>query len=103
MYQLVISEYLSALRNFAIKQCGYGISQVFFLHFRNKLRRECAKLRAEYRKEDQVLFKKVDGIGFDGRKDATLTVSTLNSKHYLSTVLEEHYVVTGEPSKFGFL
>ena len=42
------------------------------------------------------MFEKLNGIGFDGRKDATLAVNIINDKCYSSTILEEHYVVTGE-------
>ena len=53
--------------------------------------------------EEESMFGKVDGIGFDGRKDATLETTEVNEKYYTSTVLEEHYVITGEPGKFKYL
>ena len=68
--------------------------------FRNKLRRERAKLRAEAQKEENILFEKVTGIGFDGRRDAALQNCEINGKYHTSTLLEEHYVITGEPGKY---
>ncbi|KAB7494927.1 hypothetical protein Anas_11759, partial [Armadillidium nasatum] len=37
---------------------------------------------------------------FDGRRDATLQISEVNGKYYTSTILEDHYVITGEPGDF---
>ncbi|KAB7494258.1 hypothetical protein Anas_01934 [Armadillidium nasatum] len=68
--------------------------------FRNKLRRERNKLRKERQKERRKLFGNITGIGFDGRRDATLQISELNGKYYTSTILEDHYVITGEPGDF---
>ena len=67
---------------------------------KNKLRAEIGKLRKKTKEEEKLQFKQVNGIGFDGRKDATLTVKEINHKYYKSTVLEDHYVVTGEPNDF---
>ncbi|KAL7637979.1 UNVERIFIED_CONTAM: hypothetical protein RMT77_011592 [Armadillidium vulgare] len=67
---------------------------------KNKLRREREKLRAEAQKEEKILFEKVTGIGFDGRRDATLVNCEINGTYHTSTLLEEHYVITGEPDDF---
>jgi hypothetical protein len=67
------------------------------------LRRERNKLRLERQKEEKIMFEKVTGIGFDGRKDATLQNVEINGKYYLSTILEEHYVITGEPGNLKFV
>ena len=42
----------------------------------------------------------MNGIGFDGCKDATLTIEKLNHKYYKSIVLQDHYVLTREPNNF---
>ncbi|KAL7631030.1 UNVERIFIED_CONTAM: hypothetical protein RMT77_018684 [Armadillidium vulgare] len=67
---------------------------------KNKLRRERNKLRKERQKEEENWFGNITGIGFDGRRDATLQISELNGKYYTSTILEDHYVITGEPGDF---
>ena len=67
---------------------------------KNKLRRKRAKLRNETKKNKKVFFEKVNGIGFDGRQDATLAIYKINKKHFTSTILEEDYVITGEPNDF---
>ncbi|KAB7504140.1 hypothetical protein Anas_12113 [Armadillidium nasatum] len=67
---------------------------------KNKLRRERNKLRKERQKEEKNWFGNITGIGFDGRRDATLQISELNGKYYTSTILEDHYVITGEPGDF---
>ena len=67
---------------------------------KNKLRREKAKLRNESKKNKKLFFEKVESIGFDGRQDATLAVDKINEKHFTSTILEEHYVVTVEPNDY---
>jgi len=66
---------------------------------RSKLRRE----RKRYRKETQETehFKYVNGLYFDGRKDATLAmVKAPNGKFYMSTKLEEHFVLMEEPGEY---
>ena len=67
---------------------------------KNKLRAAITRLQKETKKDEEKQFEQVKGIGFDGRKDATLTVEETNHKHYKSTVLEDHYLVTGEPNDF---
>ena len=67
---------------------------------KNKLQSEIVKLRKNSMKEEKTQFEKVCGIGFDGCKDATLTVEELNHKHYKSIELQDHYIVTGEPNDF---
>ncbi|KAB7501105.1 hypothetical protein Anas_10480, partial [Armadillidium nasatum] len=52
------------------------------------------------RKKKKIGFGNITGIGFDGRRDATLQISELNGKYYTSTILEDHYVITGEPGDF---
>ena len=67
---------------------------------KNKLRAAITRLRKETNKNEEKQFEQVKGIGFDGRKDATLTIEKTNHKHYKTTVLEDHYVVTEEPKDF---
>ena len=55
------------------------------------------KYRKEIQDQEKELYKQTDGIFFDGKKDATLVMTEIENKHYRSTVLEEHYVVVGEP------
>ena len=64
------------------------------------LRKERAKLRNETKKNKKRFFEKVDGIGFNGRQDATLAVDKVNKKHFTSAILEEHYVITEGPIDF---
>ena len=46
-------------------------------------------------------FRLVDALYFDGKKDITLSAETDgNSKRHINTILEEHYVVVGEPEEF---
>ena len=49
---------------------------------RSKLRRERQKYRDEIRKAEEGLFKIVDEIYIDGRKDATLVVTESDGKMY---------------------
>ena len=65
---------------------------------KNKLRAAITRLRKETKKDEKKLSEQVKGIGFDGHKDATLTVEETNHKHHKSTVSEDHYVVTIEQS-----
>ena len=44
----------------------------------------------------------MNGIGFGGCKDATLTIKKLNHKYFKSIVLQDRYAVTGEPNNFYF-
>ena len=67
---------------------------------KNKLRAAIIRLRKETKKDEEKQFEQVKGIGFDSRKDATLTVEETNHKLYKSVVLENHYVVTGDPNDF---
>ena len=50
--------------------------------------------------EDDALFLKVDGIYIDGRKHATQVKVNKEDKCYRKTIVEEHYVVVGEPGAF---
>ena len=52
------------------------------------------------KEKEKLQFEQVNEIGFDGCKDATLTIEKLNHKYYNSIVLQDHYVVTGEPNNF---
>ena len=70
------------------------------ISFRNKIRRERAKLWTEAQEKEIIQFEKVTGIGFDGKQDATLQNCKINGKYHISTELEEHYVITGEPGKY---
>ena len=49
---------------------------------KNKLRAAITRLRKETKKDEENKFEQVKGIGFDGRKDTTLTVEETNHKHY---------------------
>ena len=66
----------------------------------SKLRRERQKYREEIRNKEQELFELVDFIFVDGRKDATMTVVEVNKNYHCQTVIEEHYVIVGEPNGF---
>ena len=66
----------------------------------NKLRAAITRLRKKTKKDEEKQSEQVKGIGFVGHKDATLTIEETNHKHYKSTVLEDHYVVTEEPNDF---
>lgn len=68
---------------------------------RSKLRREREKYRAELRTEEDKYFQLVNALYVDGKKDATLAMlQGENGKLYRQTMLEEHYVVVGEPGEF---
>ena len=49
------------------------------------------------------MFQDVTGIGFDGRRDATLYKYKVKTKFYISTTLEENYVITGELTNINFI
>ena len=66
---------------------------------RSKLRRERQKYK-EIRNKEQELFELVDSIFVDGRKDATMTMVEVNGNYHRQTVIEEHYVIVGEPNGF---
>ena len=42
----------------------------------------------------------MDSIFVDGRKDATMTMVEVNGNYHRQTVIEEHYVIVGEPNSF---
>ena len=44
---------------------------------------------------EEELFKLVDFIYIDGRKDATMIVAEVKRKYYHQTTIEEHYVTVG--------
>ena len=67
---------------------------------RNRLRRQRAKFREAVREEETNLFKLVDGIYLDRRKDATQVICSINEKFYRNAILEEQYVIVGEPGEF---
>ena len=67
---------------------------------RNKLKRQRAKFREALREVKTNIFKLVDGIYVDGRKDAAQVICSINEKFYQNVILEEHYVIVGEPGKF---
>ena len=64
---------------------------------RSKLRRERTKYREDIRLEEDHLFGLVNSIYVNGRKDATMKSNEQNGKYYLETIIEEHYVIVGEP------
>ena len=67
---------------------------------RSKLQRERQKYREEIRKKKQESYELVDSIFVDGRKDATTTMVEVNGNYPHQTVIEEHYVIVGEPNGF---
>ncbi len=64
---------------------------------RSKLQRERQKYRGEIRNKEQELF---ELIFVDGRNDATITMVEVNGNYHRQTVIEEHYVIVGEPNDF---
>ena len=66
----------------------------------SKLRRERRKYREDARMENDALFLKADGIYIDGRKNAMQMMVNKEDKCFRKTILEEHYVVVGEPGAF---
>ena len=65
------------------------------------MRRKREKCRQEIQKEEQHIFRFVNAIYFDGRKDATqIVVQGPNDKHYRSVQLEEHYTAVSEPGSY---
>ena len=65
---------------------------------RSKQRRQRQKYREEIRNKEQELFELVYSIFEDGRKDATMTMVEVNGNYHRQTVIEEHYVIVGEPN-----
>lgn len=66
-----------------------------------KLRRAREKNRKRRQKEEEALFGEVDALYTDGKKDSTAVITDIEvggeTRPYKSIVLEEHYVVVGEP------
>lgn len=96
-------------------RCGAAIANAALLDYgvikendmnlaidKSKLRRQRSKHREIAKEEDKQNVLLIDGIGIDGRKDATLTTmkSDITEHYYSTTILEEHYVITGEPGDF---
>ena len=67
---------------------------------RSKLRRERQKYREEIQKDEELQFGAVDGIYIDGRKDATIISVKQGYSYHRKTIIEEHYVLVGEPYEF---
>ena len=67
---------------------------------RIKLRRERQKYREEIGNKEQELL---DSIFVDGRKDATMTMVEVNENYHRQAIIEEHYVIVGEPNGFCLL
>ena len=68
---------------------------------KSKLRRERQKYRKQIRQDQAMFYEQVNGVYVDGRKDATLTTTYLESgKIHQSTCLEEHIVIIGEPGEY---
>ena len=61
---------------------------------------EKQKYGAVIRNKEQELFEFVDSIFVDGRKDATMRMVEVNGNYHRQTVIEEHYVIVGEPNAF---
>ena len=56
--------------------------------------------RSKLQSKRQELFELVHSIFVDGRKDATMTMVEVNDSYHRQTVIEEHYVIVGEPNGF---
>ena len=67
---------------------------------RHKLRRERDRYRQAIRQDEESLFAQVESIYVDGRKVATMVMTQAEGESYRQTILEEHYVVVGEPGEF---
>ena len=67
---------------------------------RSKLRRERDKYRKQIREEEAENFKLVNSLYFDGKKDATVTVTECNGRYYRQIVIEEHIEMVGEPGSY---
>ena len=67
---------------------------------RSKLRRERQKYRKEIQIEEELQSGAVDGIYIDGRKDATILSVKQGNSYHRKTIIEEHYVLVGEPYEF---
>jgi len=66
-----------------------------------KLSRERQKYRHVIREEENKFFDLVNSIYLDGTKDSTIMMTEgENRKRYVSTQLEEHYVIVREPGEF---
>ena len=67
----------------------------------SKLRREREQCRKEIQEKEMENFKLINGLYFDGRKDATLMMAKApTGKSFITTELEEHYVLVGEPGGY---
>ena len=55
---------------------------------KKKLRRERQKYREEIKNKEQELFKLVDSIFVNGRKDAKMTMVEVNGNYHRQTVLK---------------
>ena len=60
---------------------------------------ERTKCREDIGRENDVLLVHVNGIYVDGRKDATQTMVKKEDKLYRKAIIEEHYVLIGEPGE----
>lgn len=90
----------AAIANAVLKDIGFiSASNSKHTICKNKLRRERTKYREEIRKKEQEFFDLVDGVYLDGRKDSTLTslIGDNGNPYQDWSVLEEHYVVVGNP------
>ena len=55
----------------------------------------------ELNAEESVFFNQAYRIYFDGTKDSTIVLQKgISNKTYITTKLQEHYVIVGEPYKF---
>lgn len=64
---------------------------------RYKIRREKSRNRSNLQAKIQQDSNNVRGIYFDGRKDDTLVIEKIESKHFRRTRKEEHYSIIQEP------
>ena len=67
---------------------------------RSKRQSKRQKYRKKIRNKERELFELVNSIFVDERKDATMTMVEVNDSYHRQTVIEEHYVIVGEPNGF---
>ena len=63
---------------------------------------DCSEIRRERQRtrtknQENVDYKNIQGLYFDGRKDATLITKTIEGRNYRNKVAEEHISLVAEP------
>lgn len=64
---------------------------------KNKIRRGKKVIRTELQVQNQAELNTFQGLYFDGRKDDTIVIEKVNSKHFRRVIKEEHYSIIQEP------